>query len=103
MRILTFILTLIIVSCNTSKNGRTPESIENVDSISFKLIDNTSDFWEYSQFILKYPESEYFNLALEKYHKSRNEYYDRVGMPIIDCFRNCASIQIKLISNYLRT
>jgi hypothetical protein len=95
MRILTCILTLIIVSCNSSKNGRIPESIENVDSISFKLIDNTSDFREYSQFILKYPESEYFNLALEKYHKTRNEYYDSVGMPIIDCFRYCASIQIK--------
>jgi hypothetical protein len=73
----------------------TQETFENEDSIAFKQIENTSEYWEYSKFILKYPESKYFNLALDKYHKSRDVYYDSVGMPIIDCFRNCASIQIK--------
>ncbi len=95
MRILTLILTFIIVSCNVPKNEGRQESIENIDSIAFKLVENTSDFWEYSKFILKYPESEYLQQALDKYHKKRDEYYDSTGMPIIDCFRNCAAIQIK--------
>jgi len=59
------------------------------------LIENKSDYREYSKFLLKYPESEYFNQALEKYHKTRNNYYDSVGMPIIDCFRNCTAIKIR--------
>lgn len=92
---LALILTIIIVSCNPSKKERILDSIENNDSISFKSIENTTDFWKYSQFILKYPESDYFNLTLEKYHKTRDEYYDSVAMPIIDCFRNCATIKIK--------
>ncbi len=96
MRILTLILTLIIVSCNSPKNRVAQESLVNNDSISFFLIENTPDYWEYSKFILKYPESNYFALALERYHKTRIEYYDSIGdMPIIDCFRNCAAIQIK--------
>ncbi len=95
MRILLFILALIVTSCSFPKKRVPQETTENVDSITFKLIENSSDFWEYSKFILKYPESNYFNLALDKYHKTRVEYYDSVGMPIVDCFGNCAAIQIK--------
>jgi len=73
----------------------TQETIDCEDSIAYNQIENTSDFWEYSIFILKYPESKYFNIALDKYHKSRDEFFDSVEMPIIDCFSNCASIQIK--------
>ncbi len=58
-------------------------------------IENTIEYWEYSKFILKYPESKYFNLALKKYYQTRNEYYDSVGIPIVDCFRNCAALKIK--------
>jgi hypothetical protein len=86
---------MIVTSCSIPKKRVPQETMENIDSIAFRMIENTADFWKYSQFILKYPESSYFNLALDKYHKTRDEYYDSVGMPVIDCFSDCADIQIK--------
>lgn len=95
MRILIFILTLTVVSCSSPEKRTNQETFENEDSIAYKRIRSTSEYWEYSRFILKYPDSKYFNQALDKYHKSRDEYYESTGMPIIECFRNCAAIQIK--------
>ena len=37
----------------------------------------------------------YFGLALAKYHKTRVESYDSVGLPNFDCSIDCAAIQIK--------
>ncbi len=63
--------------------------------MAFQQIQNTNDFWEFSKFVLEYPESEFFYTALQKYHSTRDAYFDSIDMPIIDCFRNCANIQIK--------
>ena len=96
MKALNFILILILISCNFSQKKENRMSIGIVDSIAFYKIKKTSEFLEFSKFILQYPESEYFNNALKKYHMTRDAYYDSVGrMQIIDCFRNCANIQIK--------
>ncbi|TAJ14059.1 hypothetical protein DMA11_06815 [Marinilabiliaceae bacterium JC017] len=94
MRLFYVILLLGVISCNTFiKKNQMSEM--NIDSMAYKQIENTTEFWEFARFILKYPESEFFYPALQRYHLVRNAYYDSVGMPIIDCFRNCASIQIK--------
>ena len=95
MKVLLFILTLVVVSCGTPKSNESVDCIDSIDAISFKQIENTPDFWEYSKFILKYPESSYFNIALDKFHKARDRYHDSICPPVQDCFRNCAIVQIK--------
>lgn len=95
MRVLLFLLTFAVVSCGTPKSIESVDCFDDIDAIFFKQIENTPDFWEFSKFILKYPESSYFDIALDKYYKARDEYYDSICPPIQDCFRNCAIVQIK--------
>ena len=96
MRLLISIMIIVLISCNLKENKQNDNSAINIDSIEYSKIQDTREFWRFSKFILKYPESEFFNSALDKYHRTREEFYDSLGgMPIIDCFRNCVGIQIK--------
>lgn len=94
----TFYLLIIIslISCISHSKQEKQEVTSNSDSIAYKHIENSKEFIVFSKYILEHPQSKYFQEALEKYHAKRNAYYDSIGdMPVIDCFRNCANIQIR--------
>lgn len=95
MKVLIYIIILIFFSCNSHEKNVFQETFENADSIAFSKIENTIHFWEFSKFILKYPNSKYFYIALNKYNEVRDKYYDSIAMPVVECFNNCAAIQIK--------
>lgn len=88
------ILILFLISCTNSIKTNKQEK-DNCDSIDFEKIENSKDYREYSEFILKNPKSKYVNEALKIYGKKREAYLESIGMPVFDCFRNCANIQIR--------
>lgn len=95
------LMAFILSSCNTSFNKSKSYNNIHTDSIVFYNIRNTNKYWLFSEFLLKYPESIYYKNALTSYKKTRDAYYDSLGWPIIDCFRNCASIKIRPNQNIL--
>ncbi|MFB6344085.1 hypothetical protein ACE1ET_20370 [Saccharicrinis sp. FJH62] len=93
MRIFYLYLIIGLTSCNLSIQEK--DNTTDVDSIHFSLIKNSSDYNKFSIFLLKYPDSKYFDQAVNLYLVKRDNYFDSIGWPIIDCFRNCADIKIR--------
>ena len=71
------------------------------DVLDWKATSKSTDFWDYSAFIQKYPESTLFDTALSSYFHVRDAAWEEDGMPIVDCFRNCADIRIMNDDNLL--
>ena len=94
MKLIYLLIAIVFTSCGSSLEKKSGKEMI-ADSICFSHIQDTCDYWLYSDFLLKYPKSEYYKNALLLYHKKRNAYYDSIGWPIIDCFRNCANIKIR--------
>ncbi len=88
------ILILLLISCTNSIKTNKQEK-DNCDSIDFEKIENSKDYREYSEFILEYPKSRFVNNALNIYNEKRETYMESIGVPVFDCFRNCANIQIR--------
>ena len=94
MRLIYLILVIGLSACSlTIQRDRSKNNDR--DSIFYNQIKDSGEFTLFSEFLLKYPDSKYFNQALKAYFEEREKYYDKNGWPIIDCFRNCANIKIR--------
>lgn len=68
MKNLTFIfILLLLLSCVNHRSNNTQDPYGKVDSIAFASIKDSEEYLDFSAFIVNYPESEYFEEALEKY------------------------------------
>jgi len=89
-----YLLMLLCASCKDNYQDSNVSLKEVLDSLSFKQIQASRDFEDFSNFILQYPESRYLNMAVDRYFVLRDEYYDKFGVPEIDCFSDCANIYL---------
>jgi len=93
MKLLFFIIVIFLSSCGTIKKEN-QNSVINKDSLAFYQIEETDPYWDFSKFILEFPESDYLTEALTKYYQKKTEYYKEKGPGIHECWSNCAIVRI---------
>lgn len=93
LRLIIGFLFVVIVSssCRNTSNQRDTD----LDSQLFKEAEESKNFRDLSTFLLENPQSKHFQQALLLYQNRMDAYFDSIDLPVIDCFRNCATIGIK--------
>jgi len=90
--VITFLIGFLFYNCTLQNKDRF--HVE-ADSIAFRNLKHVNDFLELSSFLIKYPDSKYFDEVVQLYFEKKRMLFDSIGWPIIDCFGNCANIKIR--------
>ena len=64
----------------------------NNDEVAWFSLKLSSNHFDYARFIQAYPESKYVDSSIKSYFFYRDSLWDVQGVPMGDCFNNCAKI-----------